>query len=137
MSEEKTNGVGYAKEGPLEGWVIAQIQGLTLIGRPVQDSDGTRGLMPVYEIQPQMQQGPDGINIGHLIVPVWLLGVPAIAVPKDAVVAPIALLTRTQRAALAAGVSRCADAERQIKAHESGLVLASAATKLPPFPVKR
>jgi hypothetical protein len=109
--------------GPLSGWVIAQVQGLTVIGCMTLGRDKLR---PVFELKPQMQMGREGVQIQHVAVPVWLLGVREMDLPHGAVVEPCENFGRGQRVALHRSVQMAEAMGAAIRAQDSGVVLAPA-----------
>lgn len=121
--------------GPLAGWAIVQSNGLTLIGRLVDGHDPVRGvsgqvlgtmareggaLSPVYELKPAMSER----GIGHLVVPMWLVGVDSISIPSGAIVHPCEELSRSQRVHLHRAVQQGEQMSAAMRAQESGVVLA-------------
>ncbi len=113
---ELLNGAG--KVEPLAGWVIVLAAGRSLLGK----EDGPY-LSPVYELQARMQEGPQGVAIGHVVMPLLLLS----SIRKlDVSTAPITIkvddLSPTERKSLAGAVLRCDDMLRAMRLADSGLV---------------
>ena len=90
----------------IEDWVVVQAHGLTLIGDLCRPSGEMRILSPVYTLQPQMAAGAQGLQIGHIVTPVWLLGVAENSLPADAIVVPLSEFTGPQQARLRRGVEQ-------------------------------
>ena len=140
-------------QGPLAGWVVAQVQGMTLIGKasrglsecgrgslaalghetiviPVPIPDEWYGmhvsaLSPVFELKPQMAMAREGMQIAHPCLPLWLLGVKSLDLPEGCVVVPCESFTRSQRVNLLRGVRAAEGLEAQFRAEEAGGVLAT------------
>lgn len=112
----QVNGAGDT--GPLAGWAIVQAHGMILIGK--LSLFGGDSLSPVFELRPMM--GDRGI--GHLIVPVWLLGVDRLDIPKDAISHPCEMLSRRQRVALLQATQQAEAMTAAMRAAESGITLA-------------
>jgi hypothetical protein len=111
-----------ADKGPLAGYVIAQTNGLTLLGLLTG-----RTLSPVYDLKAGMQQGPGGsINISHACFPVLLFGsLDEIDLPEGALTIPITSLSRTERAALRAVVENGEKMAQAMRAAAAGVTLAT------------
>ena len=105
---------------PLAGWAIVQTNGLTLIGRLV----GGTLLSPVYELKPQMAATQQGIQIGHLAVPVWLLGLRDVALPSGCLVERLEEFSPRIRRSLAQSVQAAEDMANMLRAEETGIVIA-------------
>ena len=105
--------------GPLAGWAIVQSNGMTLIGR-LPLANGPVDLSPVYELKPAMSER----GIGHLVVPMWLVGVDLISIPSGAIVHPCEELSRSQRVHLHRAVQQGEQVSAAMRAQESGVVLA-------------
>ena len=100
---------------PLEGWAIVQAHGLTLIGKLQGES-----LSPVYELKPQMgQQG-----VGHLVVPVWLLGIREAALPVGCLVERCENFSPMLRRHLNKAVEEAERMVELMRAHDAGIVIA-------------
>ena len=100
---------------PLAGWAIVQAHGLTLIGKLQGES-----LSPVYELKPQMgQQG-----VGHLVVPVWLLGIREAALPVGCLVERCENFSPMLRRHLNKAVEEAERMVELMRAHDSGIVIA-------------
>ena len=106
--------------GPLAGWVIVQAQGMTLIGRAQR-----RALRPVFELKPVMSDR----GIGHMVVPVWLLGVDELETPAGAIVHPCEELTRSQRVHLLKSVQQAEEMSATMRAQDAGITLATTLPK--------
>lgn len=111
-----------ADRGALAGYVIAQTNGLTLIGLRTGET-----LSPVYELKAAMQQGPQGqVAIGHHAFPVLLLGsLDEIDLPAGALIIPITALSKGERAGLAGAVKNAEAMATQMRAAAAGVTLAS------------
>ena len=122
--------------GPMEGWVIVQSNGLTLIGRMGEATDEGYRLSPVYEMKPAMRPSRDGrgVEVTHTCVPVWLLGLESIDVPLEAIVVACESLSRPQRAMLAQYVAQAAEIQESQKRAESPVLLVPAGVPLPKPP---
>ena len=109
--------------GPLAGWAIVQANGLTLIGR--MKLDGAR-LSPVFELKPQMAMGQQGMQIAHVALPVWLLGVEELEIPQGAIIESIGSFTREQRVRLHHACEQATQLPEQMRNEGSRVVLAPA-----------
>jgi hypothetical protein len=121
---------GVALDG-LDGWVIAVVHGITVVGRHVAGSDA---LEPVYSFVSAMMPNPQGMQIARHVQP--LLSYPSlhrIDLPPGAPVWPVALLSRGERSQLAGLVHACEQLCTAMAAAEAGVVLAPAGVKLPPM----
>lgn len=108
--------------GPLAGWVIVQAQGMTLIGR---SWSAHKVLRPVFELKPVMSDR----GIGHMVVPVWLLGVDELETPAGAIVHPCEELTRSQRVHLLKSVQQAEELSATMRAQDAGITLATTLPK--------
>jgi len=117
--------------GPLDGWAIAQVDGLTLIGR----ASGFR-LSPVFELKPQMAMGRDGAQLAHMALPVWLLGIDSYEVPEGVPLVPCEELTREQRVRLQQAVDMAARMQADLRNEGARVSIAapSVLDKLPRMP---
>ena len=88
----------------LAGWAIAQAYGMTLIGRHSVDQHGIATLGPVFELQAQMAMGPQGLQIAHVAIPIWLLGLNDVDLPPGSLVVSCETFSREQQARLAQAV---------------------------------
>lgn len=121
--------VNGKNEGPLAGWVIAQSNGLTLIGCP----DPGRYLSPVFHMQPNLVQGQGGGAAPiHPCFPVFLLAIDHLELPPGALIVPVETLSKPERAQLARFVEQADQMLQQMKAAASGIALAKQIPKLPP-----
>ena len=109
----------------LDGWVIAQTNGLTLVGKRTGDT-----LSPVYEMKPQLVSHQGRSMAVHPCLPVWLFGVDEITLPAGAFVVEVGALSRQDRSELAAYVEQAAEMSRGKRAQESGVVLATTMPKI-------
>lgn len=135
---------------PLAGWAIVQTNGLTLIGKLVtipkvaldvlgKEVGHTRSvgeqpnaLSPVYELKPQMAPTQEGIQIGHLAVPVWLLGLKSVELPIGCLVERLEEFSPRIRRSLAQAVSAAEEMATMLRADESSITLVRPGTRLPP-----
>lgn len=112
------NGVGNG-QAPLAGWAVVQSQGLTLIGRMHMSRPV---LAPVFELKALMGQH----GMGHLVLPVWLLGIDEFAIPDGAIVEHCESFSIKAREHLWQEVQNGQCLIDQMRAAESGVVLAPA-----------
>lgn len=113
--------INGADKGPLAGYVIAQVQGLTLIGLLTG-----RTLSPVYDLKAGMQQDPrnGSINIQHACFPVLLFGsIDEIDLPEGALVIPIASLSMGERRALSTAVENGSKMAQAMRAAAVGVTV--------------
>lgn len=115
--------------GPLAGWVIAQAHGLLLIGRR-----SGRVLGPVFELRAQMQHGPRGIGVQHVALPVWLLGVPSLELPADALAVEVESFSTDQRARLHLACQQAAELAGALRGEEARVMVVPPGVPLPPMP---
>jgi hypothetical protein len=113
-------------QGPLAGWQVVQAHGLTLIGRK---HTVRPALTPVYELRAMLGER----GIGHMVLPVWLLGIREFEIPDGAIIEECSEFSASQREHLWGAVQRCEEMIAQMRAAESGIVLAGENTKLPPL----
>lgn len=109
---------GKRSSDALDGWVIAQTNGLTLVGRRMGDT-----LSPVYEMKPQIVPHQGQAMAIHPCVPVWLFGVNSVTLPSGALVVKVDALSRQDRTELAASVEQAAQMSRGKRARESGIAV--------------
>ena len=112
MTDQKTeNG-----QAPLAGWAIAQVHGMTLIGKLTQT-----GLSPVYELRPSMGQDPrsGSLQIAHPAMPVWLLGLKEIELPSGCLLEPVERFSLAQRKSLLESVKFADGLQSKLKLQES------------------
>lgn len=119
------NGIDPA---PLAGWVIAQSNGLTLIGKHV----GTK-LTPVFEMKPQLAQGrAEGFaQPMHFCFPLWLMSITEIELPEGAIIVPVESLGKMERLQLHKFVEAAGNMLEQMRAAAAGIVTART---MPPAP---
>ena len=103
---------------PLAGWAIVQSHGMTLIGKRDKDV-----LCPVYELKPTMGMTAQGLQIAHVAVPVWLLGLRELLLPEDVVAVATESFSPRQRRDLLKAVQQADELQKQMRAQDSGLVL--------------
>jgi hypothetical protein len=117
-----------ADTGPLAGWAVVQSQGLTLIGRATSGKLTGTGhyLRPVYELKPQMAMGERGMQLAHVALPVWLLGVPEWEIADSDHVTPCESFTREQRQRLHAACDGAAQLQEQMRQEGARVQLAPA-----------
>jgi hypothetical protein len=116
----------------LDGWVLAWVGNMILIGA----KDGMLGvagrLRPVYEIKPVMRQTRQDAAILHAVFPIALLSsLDSIDLPANCLVVQVDSLSHTERRSLAAGVEHAEAMVREMRAAEAGVILAPAGAKLP------
>ena len=115
-------------EGPLAGWVIAQSNGLTLVGLPI--TPGVKGdmvLRPVLNMQQNLAQGPNGgATPIHPCFPLFLFAINEVQLPAGAIVIPVASLSKVERDHLAKFVEQGMEIMGQMKAAAMGIQLAKA-----------
>jgi hypothetical protein len=129
------SGANGQDTGPLAGWAIVQLHGLSLLGRMVErlikregQPDVTiRRLEPVWELKAALQ--PVDRNGGavpvHMCFPVWLLpSIQGVDVPLNAIIVQVTELAAPDREILARSVKAAADMMRAAKAN---LILAPGA----------
>lgn len=131
MSDD--NGAG----GKLSGWVIAICGGRAFIGCHVERHVGG-ALFPVFDLQAgvALQQGPQGPVLSRPCMAAPVLGLASvlqIVYPKDAIIIPLEELSAADRAALSQAVDMGTQIQQQMRAAESGVLIAPAGTKLPPL----
>ena len=132
--------------GLLDGWVIAQCHGLTLVGKvgpkPVRVSDGvvgvTRGtsdsardardgatLSPVYDLKTQLVPGQQGgAGIARMAFPLWLLPIMRIDLPDGCLCVSCESLSRTDQLDLKRAIDQAEEMLQQIRAASSGITTA-------------
>ena len=114
-------------DGPLAGWAIVQAQGLTVIGRCSLPMHGVeRVLAPVFELKPQMAMSPQGMQLAHVALPVWLLGIREFEIPQGAIVEACESFTREQRVRLHAAVQQAEAMQEQFRNEGARVVVAPA-----------
>jgi hypothetical protein len=113
-------------EGPLAGWVIAQSNGLTLVGLPTYGGEGKiHSLSPVLHMQQNLAQGPNGgATPIHPCFPLFLFAINEVQLPGGAIVIPVALLSKVERDHLAKFVEQGMEIMGQMKAAAMGIQLA-------------
>lgn len=113
----------------LTDWVIA-FSSKTLIGKRL--SSGL--LSPVYELEAGIVQGPLGeTGIAHRCVPLcWLLSADSVLAPAGTVLL-ISALSRADQDTLARSIENCQQVISQMRAAQSGIVVApeSALSSMP------
>lgn len=127
-----------ADNGPLAGWVIAQTNGLTLIGKPKSDrcrdslnGGGPGTLGPVLHMQPNLVQGQGGgMAPIQPCFPVFLCDVREVTVPSGALVVECESLSKAQRAQLWKFVEQGLAILEQLRLASSGIVAARTIPKL-------
>ena len=119
---DKQNG---SDTGPMAGWAVVQSNGLTLIGRS-RTGGGPPCLAPVYELKPQMGMSPQGMQIAHVALPVWILGIREFEIPQGAIVEPCENFTPEQRKRLHASCQGASELQEQMKNEGARVVLAPA-----------
>ena len=112
-------------DGPLAGWAIVQAQGMTLIGR-LRGANGPAILSPVFELKPQMAMGQQGMQLAHVALPVWLLGIREMELPQGAICEPCENFTPEQRKRLHASCQGASELQEQMKNEGARVVLAPA-----------
>ena len=117
--------------GPLAGWAVVQAHGLTLIGRRTGTGDR---LAPVYELKPQMGMSNQGMQLAHVVIPIWLLGIDSFDIPTGAIVEPCESFTREQRKRLHEACVAAGELQASFKQEGARVMLAGPGTKLPPPP---
>jgi hypothetical protein len=114
----------------LTDWVIA-FSSKTLIGKRL--SSGL--LSPVYELEAGIVQGPRGeTGIAHRCVPLcWLLSADSVLAPPAGTVLLISALSRADQDTLARSIENCQQVISQMRAAQSGIVVApeSALSSMP------
>lgn len=129
-----------ADNGPLAGWVIAQTNGLTLIGRVDGDyvrkaigglKDNPFVMSPVLHMQPNLVQGQGGgMAPIQPCFPVFLCDVRDVTVPSGALVVECESLSKAQRAQLWKFVEQGLAILEQLRLASSGIVAARTIPKL-------
>lgn len=120
---------------PLAGWAIVQVHGMTLIGKVCAPSGmgaQSQRLSPVYELKPQIASDHQGVHVGHLAVPVWLLGLTEVEIPVGALVEPLEAFAPRIRESLQKVVNAAEEMAVMLRAEASGITVAGADTRLPP-----
>jgi hypothetical protein len=130
-----TDMVNGKDNGPLAGWVIAQTNGLTLVGKDVNDArtdaDMAMKLSPVLNMQPNLVQGQGGgVAPIHPCFPVFLLDVREIEVPEGSVIVSCESLSKAQRAQLWKFVEQGLAILEQMRLASSGLTVARTMPKV-------
>ena len=130
----------------LNHWVIAMVGGRCFIGPRVggkftADNPGATRmkLSPVYELSRGLIQGPQGqLAIQNAVMPVLMLsGVDSLDLPEaGTAIIPFSVLSDGEREAMAGGVKSAESMRSQMRAAESGIVVAGPGVKLPP-PVRK
>ena len=115
------NGVGE----PLAGWVIAQVHGLTLIGK-CSGKVGDHGVLsPVYELKQQLVPQPNGsVAVARMAFPVWLLTVDGLELPAGALLHPCSALGRAEQKDLERAIRQADEFYQAAKAAAAGLTVA-------------
>ena len=109
----------------MAGWAVVQSNGLTLIGRS-RTGGGPPCLAPVYELKPQMGMSPQGMQITHVALPVWILGIREFEIPQGAIVEPCESFTREQRVRLHQACEQAAQLQESMRSEGSRVVVAPA-----------
>jgi hypothetical protein len=126
-------------EASVKDWSIVICSGRSFIG--LRERSGAPNgspmplrLSPVYELARQIMQGPGGqVAIANTVMPVLLLGgVTRIDFPDDAIVIPFEMLSKGERDVMMQGVESAEKMRSQMRAAESGIVMAGPGVKLPP-----
>ncbi len=120
--------------GPMAGWAVVQSNGLTLIGRvraksALQAMGAVAGpviLAPVFELKPQMAMGQQGMQLAHVALPVWLLGIHEWEVRDSDHLEPCESFTLEQRKRLHASCQGASELQEQMKNEGARVVLAPA-----------
>ena len=104
----------------LTGWVL--LLGVkTLLGL-----DDQGALDPAYELEAGIVQGPRGeTGIAHRCVPIcWLPSADCVRIPEGAPVVSVSSLSRADQDTLARAVEQCRQVIGQMRAAQSGIVVA-------------
>ena len=128
---------------PLDGWVIAQCHGLTLLGKQATTERqvpaaiagngevfGTQTakvdcLSPVFELKTAMAQDGRG-NAGpvRMAFPLFLFAISSVELPEGALVVPSESLSRTEQNELRRAIDVGEDMLSKAKAAASGITVA-------------
>lgn len=124
----KSNGIGV-----LAGWVIAQTNGLTLVGKvETKQRTDCRVLSPVFEMKPNLMQGQGGGAAPvHHCFPLWLLAIEEVELPHGALVVSVESLSSRERELLKGFIDGAENILGQMKAANAGILLAKALPKEP------
>lgn len=115
----------------LDGWVIVQTNGLTLIGQPKTDDPNL--LSPVFELKPGIMGGPNGERMAvHPCLPVFLLGVCEIRWPAGSVVIYVSDLHKSERRELSKFVAEAEKMMASLRREQAGIVPAREMPKVTP-----
>jgi hypothetical protein len=109
----------------LSGWAIAQAYGMTLIGRHSVDQHGIATLVPVFELRPQMAMGPQGMQIAHVAIPIWLLGLNDVDLPPGSLVVSCETFAKEQQARLQQAVDMATVMQKDMRNEGARIALAS------------
>jgi hypothetical protein len=111
-----------------DGWILVMNGGQMLVGKLVDDdnelSPGNR-LSPVYDLSVRTMQGPGGqVGIARILAPVMFADVPYVNLPESYAWLPISALGSSVQREIAKGIEQAEALRMQLRAAESGLVIA-------------
>ena len=118
-----------ADTGPLAGWVLAQAQGMKLIGKVEMRGDA-RWLCPVLEMQPNLAQQGEGLVPVYPCFPVFLCPITELELPDGAIVKSVETFSKLHRQLLEKFVDQGLGRIEDLRVASSGIAVAKSMPRL-------
>ena len=131
---------------PLDGWILAQVEGKAYLGKPqegwmaAEQANPFAGigappsLSPVYEFQFLAMPTPQGMAMQPTLRSPWgCMSLRSVTLPRPGVWVPLSALSDDERRVFEQLVAQTEEGMRQARAAASGIALAPAGMKLPPM----